>query len=860
MGRAVEARRDVAEQVNGDTGTMAATTRLSSELTAVQLGVWYAQQLAPDSPAYNTGGYLDIHGPLDAGLLLAAIRKGLEESDASRLRFKVAEDGTPRQYAGDAADHAVRTVDLSSLSDPHAAAQEWMRADLNRARDLTGEPLSSHAVLKLGPEHHLWYLCSHHAVLDGGSNALFAARVADIYSEREQGRAGESAALESVSVLMESALEYQTSPDRERDREYWLGLLADRPEADAEALPGTAPGEGADVGVSGGPQVRARLTAAVRHITEIEPADAGGLREAARRHRVSFAAMAIAAGAVYHHLLTGSQDVVVGVSVNGRLRRAEVGIPGITANVMPVRLAVTPGQTVNELLRSASHAVRAALPHQRYQYADIIRDLKLVGSGALCDLIVNVTPVADPIQFGACTGRITGLSSGPAESLKLEMYNRLPDAGLQLAVDVNRDVHGIDGGARISRRYLRVLQWLAAADPDARVGSVDLLEGAERRRVLVEWNDTAVEVGVSSVVELFAGQVARVPDAVAVVFGDDELTYQDLDARANRLAWVLRDAGVGAESVVALCLPRGVEMIAAILAVWKAGAAYLPIDPGFPVDRVSFMLGDSRAAVLVGARDVLDELPVRRMRMVALDDARTVAALAAASDADPGVRVLPGQVAYVVYTSGSTGVPKGVAVTHGGLANYVASVPQRVGFGAGRYVLLQAQVTDLGNTVVFGSLASGGTLHVLGADDAVDAAAVADMMGSQSIDFVKAVPSHLAAFSSMRVRSLCYRGVRWCWVARLLILRGFVSWCRLLGCVGLRCSITTVRPRRPWVSPLSGWMLRCCRLVGFRWGLRWRIRGCSCWMVGCGRCRWVWRGSCMSRVCSWRGGMWVVAG
>ena len=193
----------------------------------------------------------------------------------------------------------------------------------------------------------------------------------------------------------------------------------------------------------------------------------------------------------------------------------------------------------------------------------------------------------------------------------------------------------------------------------------------ERRQLLDEWNDTAVPQPAAMAPGLFAARVAAVPDAAAVVFGDAVVSYRELDGRAGRLAGFLAAAGAGPESVVGLCLPRGVQMLTAVLAVWKAGAAYLPVDPELPAERAGFMLADSRAVLVIGTGEVLDELPAGRIRMVDLDDPVVAAAVAGQAAAGPGV--VPGglQLAYVIYTSGSTGLPKGVAVSHGALANYV---------------------------------------------------------------------------------------------------------------------------------------------------------------------------------------------
>ncbi|WP_159394549.1 non-ribosomal peptide synthetase, partial [Streptomyces sp. NRRL S-495] len=280
---------------------------------------------------------------------------------------------------------------------------------------------------------------------------------------------------------------------------------------------------------------------------------------------------------------------------------------------------------------------------------------------------------------------------------------------------------------------------------------------------------------------MFEAQVARTPEAVAVVSAGASVSYAELDARANRLAHYLVSQGVGPEAVVGLALPRGVEMIAGILAVWKAGAGYLPVDMSQPAERVAFTVKDSRAQLVLTTDEVLEDLPSVGVRLVAVDGTLTAMQLATAPTTSPGVAVDPRSLAYVIYTSGSTGRPKGVAVTHGGLANYVSSVPARVGFEGGRYALLQAQATDLGNTVLLASLLSGGELHVLDEEAVTDPRLVADYLTEHGIDFLKVVPSHLAALGAVggleRVlpgRSVVLGGeaASPAWVAELLAAAG----------------------------------------------------------------------------------------
>ncbi|MEU1591263.1 AMP-binding protein, partial [Micromonospora sp. NPDC005710] len=237
---------------------------------------------------------------------------------------------------------------------------------------------------------------------------------------------------------------------------------------------------------------------------------------------------------------------------------------------------------------------------------------------------------------------------------------------------------------------------------------------------------------------------------MAVVANGVETTFAEVDARANRLARFLVAQGVGAESVVALCLPRGVDMIVAIVAVWKAGAGYLPVDASQPVERVAFVVRDSRAVLLLTDLDTADELPAGKIRIVALDSPAVAQSLAAGESTAPRVMGSAENPAYVIYTSGSSGRPKGVVVTQAAVANYVASVPDRLGFpvSGGRFALLQAQVTDLGNTVLFASLARGGQLHILPEGAVTDPLAVAAYLAEHRIDHLKVVPSHLMALGA----------------------------------------------------------------------------------------------------------------
>jgi amino acid adenylation domain-containing protein len=688
------------------------------ELTSAQRGIWYAQQVAPADGVYNIAECIDIEGAIEPHLFVRAVRHVLSDVAAYRTGFRLV-DGRPRQFVDDASDIVVPVVDLSAESDPRAAADQWMRTDMSRPVDLTAGPLYACAVLVLGERRVRWYHRAHHSIMDGHGGGLIAARVADAYTALAAGGTPASTGFEHFSVLVDAERAYRDSPDFERDRAYWLDALA----GVERQRPG-AP-------VAGPP---ARSSA----VLDLD------LRAAAQRWKTSVAVLVIAAAAVYEQRVSGSADVVLGVSVPGRSGHSERLAPGMTANVMPVRLDAAPALTAGELIRQTGRVIGRGLRHQRYRCEDLAGDLGIDGA-AIAGLIVDVMGYAYPARFGDATATVRNLTQGPTEDRRIAVFDRAAESLVQIDVDTDRGRHGPSAPADLLRRFRRALRWLATAAPQDRLAGFELLDPDEWFQVVHAGNAAAADPAPTPVPELFAGWVGTAPERTALVAPDGTVSYADLHARAEGLARHLTAAGVGPESVVGLCLPSGVAMTAAILGVWRAGAAYLPIDAHQPVERIAFLLDDSRAALVVAPEEVMDDLPAGRVPVVSAEEV-----LRPAGQSGSGPAIHPAGLAYVIYTSGSTGTPKGVAVTHGALANYVASVRQRLGLGGAgtRYALLQPQVTDLGNTMLFGSLASGGELHVLDPDSVLDPAAVSAYLRDHRIDHLKAVPSHLAALTA----------------------------------------------------------------------------------------------------------------
>ncbi|WP_431041737.1 non-ribosomal peptide synthase/polyketide synthase [Streptomyces sp. P1-3] len=683
------------------------------ELMAGQLAVWYAQQLAPDNRGFNIAEYLEISGGAKLELLLEAARRRLHEAESLRLRIRVI-DGTPWQYVHDERDYPVHVVDLRDEPDPRAAAEEWMRADLRRPVDLDGGPLSSQAIIRIGEDLHLWYTRVHHLVMDGLGGVALATRGAEIYTALLEGRDLDDGALEPVSVLLDADRAYRSSGEIEQDRQFWNDTLA-----------GLSDDTAADTAHTG----RRAQHAPVRTSDGIDVPEAAALKAAARRLRTNLAGLLITAAAVYEHRVTGARDVVIGVPVRGRAGHREAAIPGMTSNVLPVRVTFDPSTTVADAVRQTSRAVREGLRHERYRHEEILRDLKMVDR-VLCGLHINVMAFGYDLHFGDLPATAHNLSTGPVDNIRIDVYDR---SGLQINVDANPDVHDEASAADVLRRFLNVVQWLTTTPATELVGLAEVLGEVERRRVLTEWNDTGVEVPSGSLSGLFEAQVARTPGAVAVVAEGVEVSYAELDARANQLARHLLGQGVGLESVVGVRLERGVDLVVALLGVLKAGAAYLPVDPELPAERVEFMLADAGASVVVSAETF-----------------QALAGIASGPLAESERGVLRGDhAAYVLFTSGSTGRPKGVVVSHSGIVNRLAWMQSRFGLVPGERVL---QKTPFGFDVsvweFFWPLIQGAVLVVARPGGHRDPAYVAELIAAERVSTVHFVPSMLEAFLS----------------------------------------------------------------------------------------------------------------
>ena len=626
-------------------------------LSSAQLGIWFAQKLNPSSSAYNIGEYIAIEGPIVLPLFERALRQVVAEAQSLRLQFSE-QAGEPAQIVGEPTVWSLPIIDVSAEPDALSAATTWMKADLAQPIDPVRGPLFGFALFKASATRFFWYARYHHIVLDGFGMWLIARRVAEVYSALCAGESSQGDAFGSLSALLNEDVAYRASGQLDEDRHYWRGALAARPEPGSltfSSRPSSKPGR------------FLRATAYVPRSCEV------ALRALAVRSRTTLARVMTAATAVFLHRLSGTDDVVIGVPVAARSAGSR-RIPGMASNVLPLRLTLQPGMTVADVVYQTSQRLRSDLQHQRYQLADLRHDVGgEIDGRSLFGVSINVMPFDYEFRFAGHRATASNLSLGPVEDLNISVYDRTDGALLRVDFDINPALHAAADLESYRARFVRLLE--AIADADRPIGNLFILEATERDTILRVWNDTARAPSSLTFPELFAAQVARTPDAVAVVFEDRTLTYAALDADANRLAHHLQSLGVGPETVVGLCVERSPETVIGLLGILKAGGAYLPIDAGYPRDRLEFMLADAGVSVLVTQSALVDRIPVSSAcRIVRLDADASV--IARQPTTAPPLDIDPRHPAYVIYTSGSTGAPKAVVVEHASLTNKMLALGQ----------------------------------------------------------------------------------------------------------------------------------------------------------------------------------------
>ncbi|WP_330319630.1 amino acid adenylation domain-containing protein [Streptomyces clavifer] len=695
------------------------------EMTTAQQGVWYGQLVDPDSPKYNVGECFEIRGGLDEGLFRVAFERAADLCDSLNIEFVALGDTVRQRVVRRPSGGAgrLRTVDLSEADDPAAAAERYLAEDMATV-DRLDAPHHHFALLRLGPRLHYWYVRFHHIAVDGLGGAVFARTVADLYGRAVRGEDPAGAELPAAPLrdLVADEAAYRGSDRYEADRAYWTGRFADLA-ADRSVDPA---GAADDSDAHGGkPLIRRRTDAPspaepeVRlHNGESLPvAVFDSLRRLASAHRTSWAAVLVSAVAAYVGRVTGTRDVTVGLASNGRhggLRH----IVGMTSNILPLRLTVTADMTVGTLVRDVAAEMRGALRHRRFSREQLARELNMADDAArLTGVVVNIMGYDFDLDFAGSPGPSRVLSVGPVDDVSLFVSERSEGKGPLIGFDADPDLYRPDDLRLHQQAVVSFLSALAAADAGLPLRDLPFLDDTGAAALLAQGRGAGLpaETLASGLPEAFATQVRSTPDAPAVVDGAVTLSYAELARAADDVAGALAARGIGAEDGVGVLMGRSAALVCATLGTVCAGAAYVPMDASWPAERLGRVAEVARVRALVVDEATADRPWVREtaagLPLIVVDALGRVVR-GAPPRPGPRSRATRGdRLAYVMFTSGSTGLPKGVGVTHADVLALAADTTWSDGV-SDAVLLHSAYVFDASTFEIWVPLLNGGCVVV----------------------------------------------------------------------------------------------------------------------------------------------------
>lgn len=697
-------------------------------LVAAQPGIWMADRLYPQPNAWSVAHYVELQGSLDEALLCKAIVDGMAEADTLRMRFGEV-DGEARQWIDPEATFAPPLCrDLRGESDPQAAALTVMRADLEQNLRLSsGKPLYFHALLRLGDRRWFWYQRFHHLVVDGFSFTAITRRIASIYTAYCRDERPEPSPFTPFSEVVAEYERYRGSEAWKRDAAFW-GEQARRlpPPATLSTQP---PGE------------QGSTTRLVRQRLDFDRDDFQRLVDAARQQNLTAADMALGLVALWLGRLSGRSEYAAGFIFMRRIGSAALCATGPVLNVLPFGVRIAPDATLPELAAEMARTLKGMRRYQRYDAEQIQRDLGLVSSGeALYGPVLNLKMFDYRLDFNGIEGVTHQLASGPVRDMEIALYiSEQGDCSLEiLANDERYDAQTLE--QHMARLPLLLRQF--AASPMMRCADAGLLHESENA-LLERVNATQAPVPATTLSALIAEQAERTPDAPALADERHRFTYREMRQQVLALAAELIARGVRPGDVVAVALPRSVFLSLALQAIVEVGAAWLPLDTGYPDDRLQMMLEDAAPRLLIASEGQLS-------RFSAIEGLATLCyECELAADGLPGRLTLsqPEQTAYVIFTSGSTGRPKGVMVGQQAIVNRLLWMQNHYPLSADDVVLQKTPCSfDVSVWEFFWPYIVGARLVMAPPEAHRDPEALQQLFARYRVTTTHFVPSMLAAF------------------------------------------------------------------------------------------------------------------
>ncbi|HYR11954.1 MAG TPA: condensation domain-containing protein, partial [Longimicrobium sp.] len=696
-------------------------------LSFAQQRLWFLDRLEPGNAAYNIVSALRMRGPLDAAAMERAISFLVERHESLRTVFRVV-DGSPVQVVVPARPLRVPIESTDVPEDAREAeALRLVGEELARPFDLARGPIFRARLLRLGEDDHVLLLCMHHIVTDGWSLGVLFRELCTLYGAYIQGNDAELPAL-SIQYADYAVWQRNHLQGAVLDEQlgYWRQKLAGAPAL--LELPLDRPR----------PAVQTHAGGLLRTI--FPPAFAHALRDTARRLETTQFMVALAAFNALLARWSGRDDLVVGTPAANRPRQETEGLVGLFLNTLALRTDLSGDPTFAELVARVRETTVDAYAHQEVPFERLVDALgverALSHSPVVQVHFVLHTEPANEIVLGPL--QLALVEPEPASTqYELSFSLRERRHGMEVDVEYNRDLFDRATVERMTAHF-RTLFQAAATDPDLHLSRLPLSSAEEREASLAGGRGLDLDPPAVPAHALVSAQAARTPGATAVVSGGESITYAELEARSSRLARHLVGLGIGRGERVAISMERSVALLVAMLAAWKAGAAYVPIDPAYPEERRAYMLDDCGASVILTDAASAAGLPATEAQVVTVDTLH----LADEDASAPDVRVDAYDLAYVIYTSGSTGRPKGVMVPHGAVANFLTSMAREPGIGAEDVMVAVTSLSfDIAVLELLLPLTVGARTVVATREEALDPRRLAALLQSSGATMMQATPA-----------------------------------------------------------------------------------------------------------------------
>jgi len=702
----------------------------SFPLSYSQERIYFLETLEPGSAIYNIPFGYKVDGNMDIGCLEKALSQLVKRHESLRTSFSFLE-GQPVQVISNDCDIKVPVIDLSHLSENEkdTAVNKFFDDDSVRPFNLETGPLFRAHVLKRRQDWHLIVVCIHHIIADGASIGVFSDDLAKFYE----------AAIEGRSVdLPELAIQYvdfavwqrgEESRSTQTMLDYWRNKLSDLPVQ--LHLP------------TDRPHPAVQTFSGDYHLTYLPEDLSGELRQLCKKHSCTLFICLLAIFKVFLHKFSGQKDIVVGSPIDGR-NRDEVGsLVGMFVNNLVLRTIINDQAQFSSLLTDVKKTCLEAFSNQDITFERLVEEVQPERNLSITPLFQVMLIMLNTPNEGASTNDLQlsapKLHNTNTSKFDLTLYVNEEKSGISLMFEYNTDLFNATTIERMGGGLLNLIKMIVAK-PDTSILQLSPLSHMAFQEVMLGKNQTERSFALeNSVIHLFEARVKEAPDRTALVFGERTVSYQDLDLRVRRLAARVRETGVQGNELIGVCVERSIEMVVAVLGVMKAGAAYVPLDPAYPAERITYMIEDAGLKLILTDSATAENLNLSALplQLLQLDDEA-----AEGESADIEHDFSPDDKAYVIYTSGSTGKPKGVVIQHKALTNFLLSMQEKPGLSHSDNLLAVTTLSfDIAALELYLPLISGGAIVLADRESAGNAHSLAEILQSQNITVMQATPA-----------------------------------------------------------------------------------------------------------------------